>query len=317
MKREYERDTEREEKLFHAIGNLPEDMVARAAEYKRPKHRMTVFSVWKGLALTACAALVLLGSTRLVSVLQKQSDRNVNKSNMFQLSADNHTHDSQEEAGDAKDAVKDTLPADGEAGEKDTVVPEGTAVGKSAEIKLWASGTMAYGKLETNENKSSATQQHGKDANPEETNDAQIAMEEGQTIALKTEKIDGKKGEKLSVLTFRFGQKEDNATYSLHSRTSNCKIITVSQNGIQKYINLPDAECTSGNTASFGTEWQTIADWTYNFVPEWTDTNIVDVIDICEKREDGEEYKLGRIVIGRQKEGEETKYYGIYQNKND
>ena len=55
-----ENDKEREEKILRAIGDLPEDMVAQAAEYRRPKHRLAGFSVWKGLAMAACAAIVII-----------------------------------------------------------------------------------------------------------------------------------------------------------------------------------------------------------------------------------------------------------------
>lgn len=104
-------------------------------------------------------------------------------------------------------------------------------------------------------------------------------------------------------------------TYSLHSQTSNCKIITVGHNGLQKYVYLPDAECFSGDTVSFDTALRAAVDWEYNLVHEWTEIDIMDVINISGKEEDGEEQQLGRIVVGRQKEGKGEKYYGIYQSE--
>ena len=88
---------------------------------------------------------------------------------------------------------------------------------------------------------------------------------------------------------------------------------------MQKYVNLPDGECASGDAVAFEARQVASVDWEYNLVPEWEekeDLSIIDVIDIYEKGEGGEENRLGRIVIGKQTD-EEERYYGIYQSKDD
>ena len=321
MKKENESDKKREEKLFHAIGNLPEDMVAQAAEYKRTKRSLADIPFWKGLAVVACAAVVLLGGIRITSVVQRQLQDDANKSKESQFAANANINDSEKKDSNSigEDPTKDKPQVEAEVGEKDKNALDGSAeaVEGTAEIKLWAAGSMASGELGADGSKGSAKQGDRDGVKADDTSDVRIPMEEGETIALKTEEIKGIGGEKLSVITFRFGQKEDDVTYLLRSQASNCKIVTVAHDGLRKYINLPNAECVSGDTVSFDTRWFAEVDWVYNLVPEWTETDIMDVIDICEKREDGEEYKLGRIIIGRQKEGEGEKYYGVYQNKND
>jgi len=311
-----ENDKEREEKILRAIGDLPEDMVAQAAEYRRPKHRLAGFSVWKGLAMAACAAIVLLGGARAVSVMQKQPDGNI-KDRAYQPSEGNYSDNTQENYGGDKDNTENGMlqQSCGEDGDvSDSSVAKGTG-----EIKLWAAASMESGKLDSAGSKDVKKQGNRGSEETEEKNGVQVLMEEGETIALKTKKMKSAEGEKISVITFHFGQPEDDVVYSLHSQTSNCRIVTVAHNGLQKYVNLPDGECASGDAVAFEARQVASVDWEYNLVPEWEekeDLSIIDVIDICEKGEGGEENRLGRIVIGKQTD-EEERYYGIYQSKDD
>lgn len=327
MKIENERDWEREEKLFHAIGNLPEDMIAQAAEYKRPQSKLFGLPVWKRFAVAACAALAIFGGAKFISVVQERSGQNVEKSNEMQLAAEESKGASQKEAdqNETKESNEDVnrLHEDDQIRDGDADIVEGShAVAGTAEIKLWASGTMASGEITADSEKDTAKQNSQKDSSSElkneGTSDAQILMKEGNTVALQTKDMKGIDGEELAVITFQIGQEEDNVSYTLHSQTSNCKIITIAHEGLQKYVNLPNAECASGDVAAFDTRQFASVDWAYDIVPEWIDTmNVIDIIDICEKGEDDKENKLGRIVIGQQTEGEEQRFYGIYQNKND
>ncbi|MCI8377400.1 MAG: hypothetical protein HFH72_02640 [Lachnospiraceae bacterium] len=312
-----ENDKEREEKILRAIGDLPEDMVAQAAEYRRPKHRLAGFSVWKGLAMAACAAIVLLGGARAVSVMQKQPDGNI-KDRAYQPSEGNYSDNTQENYGGDKDNTENGMLQ--QSGGEDGDVSDSSAAKGTGEIKLWAAASMESGKLDSDGSKDVKKQGNRGSEETEEKNGVQVLMEEGETIALKTKKMKSAEGEKISVITFHFGQPEDDVVYSLHSQTSNCRIVTVAHNGLQKYVNLPNGECASGDAVAFEARHVALVDWEYNLVPEWQDKEnlcIIDVIDIYEKGEGSEEKnRLGRIVIGKQTD-EEERYYGIYQSKDD
>ena len=61
---------------------------------------------------------------------------------------------------------------------------------------------MASGELGADGSKGSAKQGDRDGVKADDTSDVRIPMEEGETIALKTEEIKGIEGEKLSVITF-------------------------------------------------------------------------------------------------------------------
>lgn len=319
MKKGNVNDWEREEKLFHAIGNLPEDMIAQAAEYKRTKKGIMDFPIWKGLAVAACVVLVLWGGTKISSVVQRQTIYRVGE-HTEKMTAD--PSDGSISQKEIYSGAREGLSEEETKDKKMTGSALDGAMSGRKEISVWAMGAVISGEMTEDSTKSSAqnessSQKRNKDSAKNNINSARILLEEGKTIALQTKE---ERGNDAPVITFCFGQAGEDVTYSLHSQASNCRIVTVTHDEQSKYVNSQDAECASGDTVTFDTKQRATAGWEYNIVPDWTDMgiDIIDIINLCEK-EGGEEYKIGKIVIGKQKEeeGEGKRYYGVFQSKND
>lgn len=288
MKKEFDR----EEKLLEAIGGLPEDMVAQAAEYKGEDEAMQTakrerkeqkpkkqgFRSWsyleRGLAIAACVALVLLGSVRGIPLIQKYA------------------------AGDKTTPIQEDIRQ--------------SAAQRAPVVHVWGF-TEAEGKNTEDNKKGSETE--------EELTRILIWQ---KTVRLALQQEIGEDGTELPVLTFEFAKLEDmelpegvEAAESLPEkeeyflRSEFCNIAAVVSDGQTRIVNGKQAECRDGDTVKMDMREVSSPSLSYPPVAKWVKRNIDvrDIIHISLKDEDGEGIGRGRIVIGQKGEN----YYAVYQ----
>lgn len=284
----------RERALLDAIGNLPEDMIAKAAEYsifqketgqqeKRAWHKYRRM-ICKGLAAAACLVLVMAGANK--------------GGELFRQYADRHSIVSEE-----KEIAHHNAP-----------IVSGDALGnnskeKEHEVKIWTDAAKAgKGRKKTGKKDSSINSSHAVEESAD-SSFGRVEMQEGATRRLRVEKADGRDGEKILATRFTFGDKKEESTYLLHSQM--CKIVSVTEGGVARYVNLPDADCKAGGTAELDVRRFAVASWAENPVPEWENKKIaiLDIINISVQPENGKEQEIGKLVIGVKGK----KYYGIFK----
>lgn len=311
-----DREKAREKVLLDAIGNLPEDMIAKAAEYSAfqkdteeqgerkevgdiafgeegwqekkagKKYRGMVCRV---LAAAACLALVMIAGNKGGELFRQYTDKQNIVSEQKKVEHQN-----------APSIPESPLKSDGKE--------------KEQEVKVWAEaagGTkdkLKTGKKEIN---------HSNNQTEEESIDKDFMKEhrkelrDGVTRILKTEKVNVGEGEKIPVINLTFGNENEKATYLLHSQIG--KIISVTENGVTRYVNLSDADCKAGGSAAFDTRKFAEASWAVNPVPEWESKNIeiLDIINVSIQEKSGKVREAGKIVIGVKGK----KYYGILKRE--
>lgn len=317
-------DKEREEKLFNAIGDLPEEMIAQAARYKRPKSRSVLHVLERGLAVAVCAALVILG-VKGGSFIKNHLRDNTSVQVKQQSVTENAGSAVQgEESSEQTESTDENKIKKGNAeSEKDEKGNYKKGVEYTPEIQVWTAGMIASGDgVGLADSSANAKKEGGEVEDTDRFKASDTLMEEGKTILLETVQAEESGGEEISVITVRFDETEQDLTYLLHSQASNCKIVSVTHEGVTKLLNLPDAECAGGDVVELDTRQYALASWAYDIVPEWEEIDVIDIVDITGKEESGEEFGLGRIVIGKQSAGQPAKgegeqFYGIYQKKND
>lgn len=317
-------DKEREEKLLSAIGNLPEDMIVQAAGYRRPSHRRVWNLLGKGLVVAACAALVVFGGTKGISYVQNCVDEEkgvqIEKETVIEKASSSVQQQESSMGMEKRSGGVDSAEKEGME-DKDTDSSKKGAV-SAPEIQLWTVGAAVSDSEKEQGSQSNKTKQSGYIDGAM----SKILLEEGKTVALQTTQTEGSEGEELSVITVHFAETVNDVTYSLRSQLSNCKIVTITHNGLTKYVNQANAECVGGDAVELDTRLSSLASWADSIVPEWKDIVVMDIVDITGKEESGEEFEMGRLVIGRQFDEEQLRkqssqegerYYGIYQNKTD
>lgn len=304
----------REEMLLDAIGNLPEDMIAKAAEYsvsqkaeeqgERKEGRDSAFGegelqekkaghkYWRmvctGLAAAACLALVMIGGNKGGELFRQYTERSSIVSEKKEVEHQN-----------AGKASKNSL--------------ENQSKEKMPEVKIWA-GTAESEKESKSKTKKDGINNSSSEAVQERTDDdtakgGKKELKEGVTRLLQVEEVDDGNGEKIPVIRLTFGNEGDKYTYSLYAQVS--KIVSVTEDGVTKYVNLPDAACKSGGIAEFDTRRFAEVSWASNPVPEWETKRIemFDIINISVQLENGREQEIGKFVIGVKGK----KYYGVFK----
>jgi len=284
----------RERVLLDAIGNLPEDMIAKAAEYSifqketeqqekragRKYRRM----ICKGLAAAACLVLVMAGANKGGELFRQYADRRSIVSEKREIAHQNAPKVSGDALGNNSREKEPEVKIRTDAAESDK-------------------GRKKSGEKDSSTNSSHAVEESA------DSSFGRVEMQEGVTRLLRVEKADGRDGEKIPVARFTFGDEKEELTYMLHSQV--CKIVSVTEGDVARYINLPDADCKAGGTAELDIRRFAVTCWAENPVPEWENKKIeiLDIIDISVQPENGKEQKIGKLVIG----AEGKKYYGIFK----
>lgn len=309
-----DREKTGEEILLDAIGNLPEDMIAKAAEYsvfqkeaeeqgKRKEEGDIVFGeeepegrkaghkhrkiVCRGLAAAACLALVMIAGNKGGELFRQYTDRHSIVSEKKEVG---HQNAPRVSGGSLENSSKE----------------------KEQELKIWAEAVedgkdKSKTKKESINNSSSQTSEESTDDNT--AKEGKKELKEGVTKILQIEEVDSKEGEKVPVIKLTFGDEGGKLTYSLYSQVS--KIISVTEGGVTKYVNLQDADCKSGGIVEFDTRRFAEVSWAAIPVPEWETKGIEiqNIINISIRQESGREQEIGKFVIGVKGE----KYYGVFK----
>lgn len=304
----------REEVLLDAIGNLPEDMIAKAAEYsvfqketeeqgerkeegdiafgegelpeKKTVHKYRKI-ICRGLAAAACLALVMIGGNKGGEIFRQYLDR---KSIISEQKEVVHQNAPKVSVDSLDDKNKEKIP----------------------KVKVWAD-TAETGKDKSKTKKesihNSSSEAVQENINDNTSKNGKKELGEGVTRILQVEEVDGGNGEKVPVVKLTFGNEGESLTYSLHSQVS--KIVSVTEDGVTKYVNLSSADCKSGGYAEVDTRRFAEVSWSENPVPEWENKKIeiLDIVNISVKPESGKEQKAGKVVIGVKGK----KYYGIFK----
>ena len=342
-------DKTREEKLLEAIGNLPEDMIAKAAEYspwqkneeeqgdslkeakreffddsleqkiekeeskKEGWFRGNLYFLYRGLAVAACLAVVIFagstGGKMLRNYLGEDVDTSIESGTVSEYASGNITDSSEE--------FKTELDSESSDGNSKVEEPEKESVkGNGGEDAIGDGVSDAELCFFTNANWYQGTGEENTDiigdfSESESVSSGIEVFEEGRTISLQVLQTKSEVGEDIQVLALGFKGGEKGVKYSLHSEVGNCKIIAITNDEERKYINLSDAEFVDGDVIEIGTKQIACASWVSGIVPEWEKKGIgiFDILDISSYAEEGEGEDLGRIIIG-ENEGE---FYGIYQ----
>lgn len=298
---------QREERLLEAIGSLPEDMIAKAEQYqperKNAYDRNTGWwkqqgAVWRLTAAVICVALVVFGSVRGASWL------------------------------------KGYLGKNGTVANKETVVEFATGskenqgskqIQKTKQLQLWTCIEQNVGQKETKK-KSDAVQQDNRqkslssESRPESDETVKKAtvfirkeIKANKTIQLQEQKVKGKNGKKIPVVTVQFGRASDKKKFLLRSRAGICNMVLVYQKNKTTTIEKKEVICASGSTIALSVKQTAVVCWAEPVVSDW-DKKGIEVLDIIDMKEAGGEAKTwGRVVIGR-KGG---KYYGLYQKESN
>lgn len=304
----------REEKLFKAIGDLSEDMIAEAANYQCPKKGTDRFGKWyragKGLAFAACLFFVILAAPRLYNAYISGNEQTRIAGELIAEQRSGTTSGEvslieKQEAGEKNgEAEAGDTEIEGDSTEnmvEDKIETEAGGIKK--EIQLWADTKEREGSKAKKEGKKEAGKKYGK-----------TKMEAGKTLHLQVKEAKGIGGEAISVVSLTIGETGDDIKYTLDSELSNCRIMSVANIASTKRMDAKTADCTGGDEIELNTSQKAMASWETHPVPEWsgTDINVLDIVTITGEIGD-EEYEFGRIVFG--KKGEE--YYGVYQKEYD
>ncbi|MCI8564462.1 MAG: hypothetical protein HFH69_13305 [Lachnospiraceae bacterium] len=289
------REREKEEKILQAIGDLPEDMVADAANYWLSEKKPWYIEKWllagKGFACAACAALVIFW-------VVPWAYRNYGGGNQMKT----------EQLLSEK---KESGSVSNEESEFDCAADEN----KIGEIYLWseAGNTMENTDTEKNVDRKKASGEKSKQEKDSTRKDKKI--KEGKTVRLNVKSVpDGNlSGGNISVLPFRVGKKDDGITYTIRPEILKCSVFSVTGSVQDRKGDAKAVDCMGGDRIELNTLEQCEPGWERNPVPEWDGKKIiiVDIVHFTGEKE-GEKYDFGRIVIGK-KGGN---YYGVYQKRN-
>lgn len=283
------RGKEKEEKILWAIGDLPEDMIADAADYQLPERKTKCYGKWiqagKGFVCAACAVLVIF--ELIPWFYGNYSGGGERKTEKVMVE--------EQKSG----AVSDNT---------------GTEERKEGKLYLWSE----MGKEIVNTEKDQAVDEKktGKLESQQKKEDDAREMKEGKTIRLYVKDVPvwNKSGETKKVLPLRIGKSGDGIKYTICSEVLDCRVSSVTSKGVTKQVDLGNVECVGGDGIELNTFEDCEPQWAEDIVPEWVEKEIqsIDIINITGEK-GGEIYDFGRIVIGK-KGGN---YYGIFQKRND
>lgn len=286
-------EREKEEKIFQAIGNLPEDMIEDAVNYQLQEKETGYFGklmlMGKGFAYAACAALIIFGLVPWIYDIY-------------------HGEGQTETMNIAVEEQKSGASIDTERSfDYDTAETEEREDGT---LYLW-SEAIGEKKVQLEDSSGSGTTESG-----EKEKSVVKEIKEGKTVRLYAMDVpaDEASGTSKKVLPFVIGKEGDGITYTINSSISNCNIASVTSGVETKQIDGRSVNCIGGDRITLNTFERAAASWAKNPAPEWTgkDIGILDIIYITGEKE-GEIYDFGEIVIG--KKGE--KYYGLLQKRDD
>jgi len=294
------REKEKEEKIFRAIGDLPEDMIADAANYRLPEKKTGYFEklvlVGRGFACAACAALIIFGLVPWIYDIYRGDSRT--KTESIAIEEQKSGASAGTEYGTDKSVDFDT---------------SGTGEKKEGRLYLWSGVAGEISNVEKYQVEDSAGKKTAMSGEKEKSVAKEI--KEGKTVRLYVMdlSVEGISETSKKVLSFKIGKEGDGITYTIRSATKNCNIASVTSGGETKQVDEVSVDCIGGDSITLNTFERAEASWVENPAPEWDgrDINILDVISITGEKE-GEIYDFGKIVIG--KKGED--YYGL-QKKND
>ncbi|RKI42640.1 hypothetical protein D7V86_19000 [bacterium D16-51] len=289
------REREKEEKIFQAIGDLPEDMVADAVNYRLTERKPRYIEKWilagKGFACAACAALVIFWAVPWA--YNNYGGGNQTKTEEF--SAEKQESESGSISNEKTyDYALDEMKTEEVylCSEADNM-QESMKIGKEVDRKETKSAKDSQEKAVTGEVKK---------------------LTDGKTVRLNVKSVPYEESSEgnITILPLRIGKKDDGVTYTIHSEALNCTVFSVTGSEQERKGEAGDAECMGGDRIELNTFERSEPGWAKSPVPEWDKKkiNIIDIIDFTGEKE-GEKYDFGRIVIGK-KGGN---YYGMYQKR--
>lgn len=285
------REKEREEKLFRAIGDLPEDMVADAANYQLPEKKAGNFGklvqIGKGFACAACAAVIIFGLVPWIYDMFRGGDQAKTEKVAVE----------EQKSGAAFGSVA-------------------TEERKEGTLYLWTEPGKVAVNMEMDqagERKEKGSKESGQKKEP-----SAKRMKAGKTVRLYARDVFSEKESEGSkeVLLLRIGKLDDGIKYTIRSEISNCNVfsITSADGEVTEQADVTDVGCIGGDRLELNTFDRSEVCWAENPAPEWDgkDIRIIDIIHITGEKE-GELYEFGRIVIGKKGEN----YYGVFQKGDD
>lgn len=285
------REKEKEEKLFRAIGDLPEDMIADAANYQLPEKKARnigkLVQIGKGFACAACAAVIIFGLVPWVYDMSHGGKQTKTE----------------------KVAVEDQKSG---AAFGNAAIEER----KEGTLYLWTEPGKAAADMEMDqaeERKEKGSKESGQKKEP-----SVKRMKAGKTVRLYTRDVSSEKesGGSKEILLLRIGKSGDGIKYTIRSEISNCSVfsVTSADGEVTEQADATDAGCIGGDRLELNTFDRSEVCWAENPAPEWDgkDIRIIDIIHITGEKE-GELYDFGRIVIGKKGEN----YYGLFQKGDD
>lgn len=285
------REKEKEEKLFRAIGDLPEDMIADAANYQLPEKKAGNFGklvqIGKGFACAACAAVIIFGLVPWIYDMFRGGDQAKTEKVAVE----------EQKSGVAFGSVA-------------------TEERKEGTLYLWTEPGKVAVNMEMDqagERKEKGSKESGQKKEP-----SAKRMKAGKTVRLYARDVFSEKESEGSkeVLLLRIGKLDDGIKYTIRSEISNCNVFSViSADGeVTEQADVTDVGCIGGDRLELNTFDRSEVCWAENPAPEWDgkDIRIIDIIHITGEKE-GELYEFGRIVIGKKGEN----YYGVFQKGDD
>lgn len=285
------REKEKEEKLFRAIGDLPEDMIADAANYQLPEKKAGNFGklvqIGKGFACAACAAVIIFGLVPWIYDMFRGGDQAKTEKVAVE----------EQKSGAAFGSVA-------------------TEERKEGTLYLWTEPGKVAVNMEMDqagERKEKGSKESGQKKEP-----SAKRMKAGKTVRLYARDVFSEKESEGSkeVLLLRIGKSGDGIKYTIRSEISNCNVFSViSADGeVTEQADVTDVGCIGGDRLELNTFDRSEVCWAENPAPEWDgkDIRIIDIIHITGEKE-GELYEFGRIVIGKKGEN----YYGVFQKGDD
>lgn len=286
------REKEKEEKILRAIGDLPEDMIADAANYQLPEKKAGNFGklvqVGKGFACAACAALIIFGLVPWVYDMSHGGDQTKTEKVAVQ--------DQKSGAASGSAATEER---------KEGVLYLWTEPGKEAV-------NMEMDRVEERKEKGS------KESSGQKKEFSAKRMKAGKTVRLYARDVFSEKEseESREVLPLRIGKSGDGIKYTIRSEISNCNVFSVisADGNVTEQAGVTDVGCIGGDRLELNAFDRSEVSWVENPAPEWDGKNIrvIDIIHITGEKE-GELYDFGRIVIGKKGEN----YYGLFQERDD
>lgn len=285
------REKEKEEKLFRAIGDLPEDMIADAANYQLPEKKAGNFGklvqIGKGFACAACAAVIIFGLVPWIYDMFRGGDQAKTEKVAVE----------EQKSGVAFGSVA-------------------TEERKEGTLYLWTEPGKVAVNMEMDqagERKEKGSKESGQKKEP-----SAKRMKAGKTVRLYARDVFSEKESEGSkeVLLLRIGKLDDGIKYTIRSEISNCNVfsVTSADGEVTEQADVTDVGCIGGDRLELNTFDRSEVCWAENPAPEWDgkDIRIIDIIHITGEKE-GELYEFGRIVIGKKGEN----YYGVFQKGDD